>query len=84
MHARVCQCLSRNFGVDSDIVVNFVEEAYSVREGDGLLVMYIELSEGAVERQLPSFVEVQLTTLDISTEGASIRCFLFCAHGLLL
>ena len=55
---------------ESELVVDFVEMSYTVTEGGGPLYMYVELIEGAIERAFPSTVEVEFTTLDLSTEGS--------------
>ena len=55
---------------ESELVVDFVEMSYTVTEGGGPLHMYVELIEGAIERAFPSTVEVEFTTLDLSTEGS--------------
>ena len=58
-------------------MVDFVEMSYTVTEGQGSLYMYVQLVEGAIERAFPSTVEVEFTTLDLSTEGSYV--FLECS-----
>ena len=49
-----------------------MKTSYTARESEGELDMYIELVEGAIERAFPSVVEVEFTTLDLSTEGETM------------
>ena len=60
----------------TEIVVDFVDVAYTVAEGEATVDLYVQLSAGSIERAFPSVVEVDFTTLDITTEGE--MCGLSC------
>lgn len=50
-------------------MVDFVDMAYTVVEGEAAVDLRVVLSAGSIQRAFPSFVEVEFTTLDITTEG---------------
>lgn len=52
-----------------EIIVDFEEPSYTVREGAAILNLYVKLVSGSIERAFPSTVAVEFTTTDISTSG---------------
>ena len=51
------------------IVVDFLNTAFTVSEGDGTLNLSVQLTAGGIERAFPSTVEVEFSITDLTTEG---------------
>ena len=62
-------------------MVDFVGTSYTVMEGDTTLDIDIRLTAGSIERAFPSSVEVEFTTLDITTEGKRTCSYIVIALG---
>jgi hypothetical protein len=53
------------------IVVDFLNTAFTVSEGDGTLNLSVQLTAGGIERAFPSTVEVEFSITDLTTEGSN-------------